>query len=197
MGLMKYTFLALLAACLLACASENKSGPDTDTTAMRDSVNTELERVNPEVDRQNAIADSTASLIKRRIRSGNAEGTIEGYVDEGKLLSVDLTWPESVEDDRYVFNEDGRLIFSTHRKDLRVTSTDTELTRLELKLLYNSQHIAVNVLSRRGKIDSIRATLDHLAFDVEMGPDLEALKDLYVTRLNLALENLGHSEMIR
>ncbi len=197
MRILKTLILPSFVLILIACSSDGTTDSARIAAAHRDSVNTELERISPEVNRQNARADSTGSLIERRIRSGKAEGTIAGYVDEGKLLRLDLHWPESDEHDRYVFNEEGRLIFSTHRKDLHVSTRAEDLTRLELKLLYNSHHEAVNVLSRRGKINDMQPDLSHLSFDVESDPDLEALNDLYVLRLNLALENLGHSAMIR
>jgi hypothetical protein len=188
-AMMKATGIFVLFALLLfACGTE----PQKDTTAEA------FEEVAEEVEERSEQADQSGESVKRRIRSGNNEGSINAFFNGDELLRIDINWPDvgDGEHDRYVFNQDGRLIFSTHTKRIRIANIEVP-TQLEFKFLYNNEHQIVNVLSRRGQLSEGQTDLEHLAFAPEESPNLEALNDTYVSRLNLALENLGRSDMIR
>lgn len=163
-----------------------------------DKTTTAFEEVSSEVEERIAESEREGEYVERRIRSGTNEGQIKGYFNEDELLRIDIEWPEvgEGERDRFVFNQDGRLIFSTHSKTIRIANIAIP-TQLEFKFLYNNSHEIVNVLSRRGQLSESQTDLEHLSFEPEEAPNLEALNDTYVTRLNAALKNLGRTDMIR
>ncbi|WP_306643862.1 hypothetical protein [Sanyastnella coralliicola] len=192
---MKKTILFPLCALLFACST-----PDPQKEALGNEAVTyeEQEAIEEVVEEQQEVVEQAAPEA-RRVSMGNVQGEAKGFYNNGALAKADLyleteTGPE---EDTFIFDESGKLIFSTHRSLTRNFAGKDGAYVIEHKLYYDDNQQIVSALIRHGKpISENELTLQGKEFEND-NPDMEAMNDTYLPRLKECLSSLGQESLLK